>query len=129
MVGSDAVPAGLAKRTPGARAAPGLRPPAIRPAARSSLMVRATHRKTDQPPEARPGVVTTPRWSAAGRRRLSLGTPRTARCDPRWAPRGAPSPRLWAGGGKGRQAAPGLQTTGAMALVRAGKTLRPAQIS
>ena len=31
-------------------------------------MVRATHRKMDQPPEARPGVVTTPRWSAAGRR-------------------------------------------------------------
>ena len=54
---SDAVPAGLAKRTPGARAAPGLRPPALRPAARSSLMVSATHRKMDQPPKARPGAV------------------------------------------------------------------------
>ena len=102
-MGSDAVPAGLAKRTPGARAAPGLRPPALRPAARSSLMVSATHRKMDQPPKARPGTVMTPRWSAAGRMCPPIEGTAHRKVRSIRAPRGAPSLRRAPGAeGEGR---------------------------
>jgi hypothetical protein len=69
-----AVPAGVRKRTSCARAAPGPRPQALGPAARSSLMVRATCRKADQPPEARPGRRKTPPVERRGAQRPS---PRT----------------------------------------------------
>ena len=93
-MGEDAVPAGSTNRTLSARAAPGLRPPALRPAARSLLMVRATRRKTDQPPEARPGVVKDTAMERRGAQAFSdrKEGPCTARCT-LWALRGAPFPR------------------------------------
>ena len=119
MMGSDAVHAGLAKRTLGARAAPGLRPPALRPAARSSLMVSATHRKMDQPPKARPGTVMTPRWSAAGRWPLrSQGETAHRKVRPIRAPRGAPAPRRVRGRKRTTAGRPGPSRTGPMNLAR-----------
>jgi hypothetical protein len=81
-------------RIPGARAAPGFRPGALGPPARSSLTVRATCRKADQPPKARPGR----RQDTAMERRGAQVSPiarrnlAPTRCDPLWAPRGAPFP-------------------------------------
>ena len=60
LVGVGAAPAARALARHEARAAPGFRPGALRPPARSSLMVSATRRKADQPPEARPGAAKTP---------------------------------------------------------------------
>ena len=121
-----AVPAGLGKRTPGARAATGLRPPAIRPAARSLLMVSATRRqggsaarsaarrRNDTAMERRGAQV-----SPIARRSRA---PQGAKTDA--APRGAPSPRPMprvkslSPRKRGRKAAhPGAQRTGAVTRV------------
>ena len=96
-------------RIPGARAAPGFRPGALGPPARSSLTVRATCRKADQPPKARPGR----RQDTAMERRGAQVSPiarrnlAPTRCDPLWAPRGAPFPhRAMREKGRGNPAHP-----------------------
>jgi len=95
-----------------ARAATGLRPPAIRPAARSLLMVSATHRRMDQPPEARPVAVMTPRWSAAGRRPSPIARRGRHRKVHRLGASRRSIPSAFPRDGIGRQAAPGLREQG-----------------
>jgi len=67
-------------------------------------MVSATCRKADQPPEARPVAVTTPRWSAAGRSVLAIkdATHRKVRNHKGASRRSIPSAFARGAEGKGR---------------------------
>ena len=112
------------ERSSRSRAAPGLRPGALRPPARSSLTAgplrpargwkarlpkrgRAGSAEggAKRSPEARPGAVTTPRWRAERRHTFAR------RCDLQCndAPIGAPSPRFFRGARKWTTAYPAPQ--------------------
>src|SRR5665647_1093672 len=77
------------ERTPRARAAPGHRPGALRPPARSSLTAWVLREPW---PEARPGCRKTPRWSAEWRARRSQDAPTPQGVRMLVAPLGAPFP-------------------------------------
>jgi len=95
LMEQGAVPAGLRKRTSSARAATGLRPPALRPAARSSLMVRATRSERGgsaaRSAARRRNDTAMERRGAQASRVMRCLAP--TRCDHSRAPRGAPSLR------------------------------------
>jgi len=112
-VEQGAVPAGLAKRTPGARATTGLRPEALGPPARSLLTVRASRESGPAAESAARAPKRHRDGAPRGAGVPSQGMPRTPQgANIKRAPRGAPSPRRLPREGRGRQAAPGLKEQG-----------------